>query len=160
MEKLSTLAPGRLSSLLVQGLRGHHALFDADAIREAFDAPDADAPVARIIVRGGETKGVVLQNGDEIYADTVISSLDPKRTFLSLCDADHLAPEFLWRIRRVRMRGTLAKVNLALSALPANASAAAADNPVEHCYAWDVFNDTGLDADGLYRNLPYISYVE
>jgi hypothetical protein len=47
MEKLSTLAPGRLSVLLVQGLRGHHPLFDASAIREAFDAPDADAPVAR-----------------------------------------------------------------------------------------------------------------
>ncbi len=47
MEKLSTLAPGRLSSLLVQGLRGHHPLFDAAAIREAFDAPDSDAPVAR-----------------------------------------------------------------------------------------------------------------
>ena len=47
MDKLSTLAPGRLSALLVQGLRGHHALFDAAAIREAFDAPDSDAPVAR-----------------------------------------------------------------------------------------------------------------
>jgi hypothetical protein len=47
MEKLPTMAPGRLSVLLVQGLRGHHPLFDADAIREAFDAPDADAPVAR-----------------------------------------------------------------------------------------------------------------
>lgn len=47
MEKLSTLAPGRLSALLLQGLRGHHPLFDADAIRQAFDAPDADAPVAR-----------------------------------------------------------------------------------------------------------------
>lgn len=47
MEKLSTLAPGRLSSLLVQGLRGHHPLFDAAAIREAFEAPDVDLPVAR-----------------------------------------------------------------------------------------------------------------
>jgi hypothetical protein len=47
MDKLSTLAPGRLSSLLVQGLRGHHPLFDADAIREAFDAPDSDGPMAR-----------------------------------------------------------------------------------------------------------------
>jgi len=47
MEKLATLAPGRLSTLLVQGLRGHHPLFDADAIREAFDGPDSDAPVAR-----------------------------------------------------------------------------------------------------------------
>jgi hypothetical protein len=47
MERLSTVAPGRLSTLLVQGLRGHHPLFDADAIREAFDSPDSDAPVAR-----------------------------------------------------------------------------------------------------------------
>jgi hypothetical protein len=46
MEKLSTLAPGRLSALLVQGLRGHHPLFDAAAIREAFDDP-GDLPVAR-----------------------------------------------------------------------------------------------------------------
>jgi hypothetical protein len=47
MEKLSTLAPGRLSHLLVEGLHGHHLLFDPDAIREAFDAEDHDAPVAR-----------------------------------------------------------------------------------------------------------------
>ncbi len=47
MEKLSTLAPGRLSSLLVQGLRGHHALFDADAIRQAFEATEEDSAVAR-----------------------------------------------------------------------------------------------------------------
>lgn len=46
MEKLSTLAPGRLSALLAQGLRGHHPLFDAAAIREAFEASDADVPVA------------------------------------------------------------------------------------------------------------------
>jgi phytoene dehydrogenase-like protein len=35
-----------------------------------------------------------------------------------LCEAEHLPPEFLWRIKHYRMRGTLAKVNLALSALP------------------------------------------
>jgi len=46
MERLSTLAPGRLSMLLVQGLRGHHPLFDPDAIRAAFEDPEVDAPVA------------------------------------------------------------------------------------------------------------------
>lgn len=40
-EKLATLAPGRLSEILSQGLRGHHPLFDATAIREAFEAPDS-----------------------------------------------------------------------------------------------------------------------
>ena len=48
----------------------------------------------------------------------VVSGVDPKRTFLTLCDADHLPPEFLWRMKHYRSRGTLAKVNLALSALP------------------------------------------
>jgi hypothetical protein len=44
-EKLATLAPGRLSRLVAQGLLGHHVLFDRAAILEAFAAPDA--PVAR-----------------------------------------------------------------------------------------------------------------
>jgi hypothetical protein len=44
-EKLATLAPGRLSALLSVGLRGHHPLFDREAILAALDAPDA--PVAR-----------------------------------------------------------------------------------------------------------------
>ncbi len=49
--------------------------------------------------------------------------MDPKRTFLSLCEAEHLPPEFLWRIKHYRTRGTLAKVNLALSSLPQFAGA-------------------------------------
>jgi hypothetical protein len=44
-EKLAALAPGRLSRLLAQGLRGHHLLFEHAAILAAFEAPDA--PVAR-----------------------------------------------------------------------------------------------------------------
>ncbi|MFP5380376.1 MAG: phytoene desaturase family protein, partial [Vicinamibacteria bacterium] len=37
---------------------------------------------------------------------------------LDLVDAVHLPPEFLWRIRNYRAHGTVAKLNLALSALP------------------------------------------
>jgi hypothetical protein len=44
-EKLATLAPGRLSRLVAQGLLGHHLLFDRAEILAAFEAPDA--PVAR-----------------------------------------------------------------------------------------------------------------
>jgi hypothetical protein len=44
-ERLAALAPGRLAALLSQGLRGHHPLFERDAIIAAFDVPDA--PVAR-----------------------------------------------------------------------------------------------------------------
>ncbi len=42
---LTTLAPGRLSTLLSLGLRGYHPLFEREAIMAAFELPDA--PVAR-----------------------------------------------------------------------------------------------------------------
>jgi phytoene dehydrogenase-like protein len=76
------------------------------------------ARVTRIEVRGDRAIGVVLDGGEFIDARAVISGVDPKRTFLKLCDAEHLPPEFLWRMKHYRSRGTLAKVNLALSALP------------------------------------------
>lgn len=74
--------------------------------------------VARILVRDERVRGVVLADGTEIAARAVVSAVDPRRTFLSLCDPMDLAPEFLWRMRRYRSQGTVAKVNLALSALP------------------------------------------
>jgi hypothetical protein len=40
MEKLASLAPGRLAHLLSEGLRGHHVLFDPETIRGAFESPD------------------------------------------------------------------------------------------------------------------------
>ena len=77
-----------------------------------------NARVTRIEVKDDRAVGVVLEGGEFVEARAVVSGVDPKRTFLTLCDADHLPPEFLWRIKHYRSRGTLAKVNLALSALP------------------------------------------
>jgi phytoene dehydrogenase-like protein len=77
----------------------------------------------RINVKDDRAIGVTLASGDAFEGRVVISAVDPKRTFLTLCEAEHLPPEFLWRIRHYRSRGTLAKVNLALSALPGFAGA-------------------------------------
>ena len=74
--------------------------------------------VSRIDARDERAIGVTLDGGEHIESRAVVSGVDPKRTFLQLCDADHLPPEFLWRMKHYRSRGTLAKVNLALSALP------------------------------------------
>jgi phytoene dehydrogenase-like protein len=79
--------------------------------------------VSRIDVNDDRAAGITLDGGDRIEARAVVSGVDPKRTFLTLCEADHLPPEFLWRMKHYRSRGTLAKVNLALSALPAFAGA-------------------------------------
>jgi phytoene dehydrogenase-like protein len=74
--------------------------------------------VAQVVVKGDRAVGVALTNGDTLDARAVVSGADPKRTFTALCEAEHLPPEFLWRIKHLRARGVLAKVNLALSSLP------------------------------------------
>ena len=76
------------------------------------------AGVRRILTDAGSAAGVVLENGEEIFADQVGSSLDPHRTFLRLLDPDELPDEFVQDIRRYRLRGSSGKVNLALDALP------------------------------------------
>jgi len=77
------------------------------------------AEVARILVKGDAASGVALANGEEIAAKTVISNADPRRTFLRLLDPIYLEPDFLAKIQHYRCLGTTAKVNLALSGLPA-----------------------------------------
>ncbi len=91
----------------------------ASAAREAGAEIRTEAPVARILVKNGKAAGVVLENGDEILADAVSSSLDANRTFLKLIEPGRLDPEFLEDVRRCKFRGSSGKVNLALDALPA-----------------------------------------
>ena len=45
MEKIATLAPGRLEKLLGNGLNGYHPLFSADEIRSAFESPDCPVSI-------------------------------------------------------------------------------------------------------------------
>ena len=77
-----------------------------------------EAPVDRILVENGTTTGVVLANGDELRARTVISGVDPHLTFLRLVGPDHLDPEFAAQIRRFKIRGSSGKVNLAVDRVP------------------------------------------
>jgi phytoene dehydrogenase-like protein len=91
----------------------------ADAAREAGAEIRTGADVARIIVKDDAVVGVALADGTEIAARTVVSSADPRRTFLRLVEPMDLEPGFLTRIRNYRTPGTTAKVNFALRALPA-----------------------------------------
>lgn len=77
-----------------------------------------DAPVDRILVRGGRATGVALANGDEYHARIVVSNVDPKRTFLKMMDPGDLQPEFLQRARNFKIRGSSGKLNIALDGLP------------------------------------------
>ncbi len=90
----------------------------ASAARSFGAEVRTEAPVARMIIEGGEAHGVVLENGDELRAKTVVSGVDPHRTFLGLVGPDHLEDDFLRQIRRYKMRGSSGKVNLAVDRVP------------------------------------------
>jgi len=77
-----------------------------------------DVSVERVLVRGGEAQGVVLEGGEEIRARCVLSNADPKRTFLGLVDAGDLDAVFRSSIESCRSEGTSLKLNLALDGLP------------------------------------------
>jgi phytoene dehydrogenase-like protein len=76
------------------------------------------ASVARIAVRDGRARGVVLDDGEEISARVVVSNADPKRTFLGLIEPSALPEEFRRAIAGIKMDGPCAKVNLVLSEEP------------------------------------------
>ena len=76
------------------------------------------ADVKEVRIKNGTANGIVLSNGDEVEARVVISNADPKRTFLRLVDPTHLTPDFVQKVKNYRALGTVAKINLALSALP------------------------------------------
>jgi phytoene dehydrogenase-like protein len=88
------------------------------AARAAGAEIRTEAPVARIKTSGNRATGVVLDNGDEIDASLVLSSVDPRLTFMRFLEPDALPGEFVDEIRRYKFRGSSGKVNLALDALP------------------------------------------
>jgi phytoene dehydrogenase-like protein len=110
-------APGG-SSVQVKGGPGPLMRAMAEAARQAGAEIHTDASVARVLVQDGRAAGVVLEDGKELRGRAVVSNADPRRTLLDLVDPLELDPGFLTRMRNYRCRGTAAKVNVALSALP------------------------------------------
>jgi len=76
------------------------------------------AEVVTVLTKSGAATAVVLANGTEFAADVIISSIDVKKTFLKLVEPTYVDPLFLLQVKNIRARGTVAKVNLALDALP------------------------------------------
>jgi phytoene dehydrogenase-like protein len=95
----------------------------ADAARAGGAEIREGVRVERIVTSDERVTGV-LAGGSEIPARMVMSAVDPKTTFLQLIDPLDLSPEFVTQIRNYRASGTVAKINLALSALPAFRAAA------------------------------------
>jgi len=100
------------------GGAGAITLAMAAAAKQAGAEIRTSADIAEIRVKDGVATGVVLTSGEEISARAVVSNADPKRTLMRLVDPAHLSPDFIQKIKNYRSMGTVAKINLAISALP------------------------------------------
>ncbi len=103
-----------------------------------------NAPVAKVIVKNETATGVALENGDEFYGKVIISSLDPILTFLKLVGTSFLPDELVTAIRHFNIRGSSAKVNLALDTWP----------------NWACVPGEGPHLHGAFSISPSIDYLE
>jgi phytoene dehydrogenase-like protein len=90
----------------------------AKAAIEAGAEIRTNTNVTGIEVQDSRAVGVLVDSKENIPGWTVVSNGDPGVTLLELLDASELAPIFRTRIHNRRAHGTVARVDLALSALP------------------------------------------
>jgi phytoene dehydrogenase-like protein len=102
----------------VEGGMGAVSTNLAAALEEYGGQVRINAPVARILAAGDLVAGVVLESGEEIRADLVISNAHPQITFLRLLEERQLPAEFVTDIRNFDSRSGTVKVNLGISELP------------------------------------------
>ena len=93
-----------------------HAI--ASALTEHGGEIRTNAGGDKITVKNGKAVGVVLDNGDELHADIVVSNMDAKRTFTQCMDKNDLPPGIYDKAKNFKIRGSSGKVNIALSGLP------------------------------------------
>ncbi|GAA4859364.1 NAD(P)/FAD-dependent oxidoreductase [Luteimonas vadosa] len=108
-----------------------HAIGGMGAITAAMRAEcesrgvviETDAGVARVLVEPtgkglGKAVGVVLEDGRELHARTVVSNLNPKLLYQKLIAREHLDGDTAERIDRYRCGSGTFRMNVALSGLP------------------------------------------
>ena len=134
--KMAPRSPNATVLSLLYRMTGQHGgahIIPAEGIESLFIALKETAEragaeirtgtrVSRILIQADEsglqTNGVKLASGETITANRVVSTTDPKRTFLELVGIENLEIEFTNRIRRLRSEGYVAKLHLALNGVP------------------------------------------
>ncbi len=103
---------------IVKGGMGALSQAMAEAALDAGAEIRTGSNVATIKVKDGIASGVLLQSGEEIPAWANVTAHDPAITILEMIAPWELDPTYRNRIKHVRAPGVVARVHLALSALP------------------------------------------
>jgi phytoene dehydrogenase-like protein len=125
----------------VNGVRGAwgHAIGGMGSITQAMAKACAeagveislDSPVREISITNGKAAGIVLEDGTDIAAKSVVSNLNPKLLFGRLVAPEHLPQNFKDRMQAWRCGSGTFRMNVALAELP-NFSALPSTGRAEH----------------------------
>ena len=77
-----------------------------------------NAKVQSVTITDDKATGVTLKNGETLVAKTIVSSINPKTTFLDLVGPRHLDTGMVRRAGNILMRGNAVKLHLALKGVP------------------------------------------
>ncbi|HEY6046327.1 MAG TPA: NAD(P)/FAD-dependent oxidoreductase [Pyrinomonadaceae bacterium] len=120
-----------LPATFVKGGMGALTQALAQAALEAGAEIRTNTEVQSISVENGKASGVVLASGEHIPSWTNISGADPGVTFAELLDFGELMPTFRNKIQNYRAPGVVARMHLALAALPKFSNVECAENNCE-----------------------------
>ncbi len=90
----------------------------ADAFEDHGGTILCGSGVSEILIAHGRVTGVALEDGTVFKAPVVASTMDVKRTFLEHVDRKSLPDDFTRAVERFKIRGSSAKLNIALDAMP------------------------------------------
>jgi len=90
----------------------------AKAVQSYGGIIQTDAAVEKVIYEDGVATGVLLADGTQYSADTIVSALDPRQTFTRMVNSEDLPDDLVKAVTDFKYQGTAAKVNFALSELP------------------------------------------
>ena len=101
-------------------LGGIGSLMDAffSAVKKSGVTTIFDESVSKILIKDSKVTGVKTTSGKEYFANSIIASTSPIKTFLNLVGPTNLETGFLREINSLRFKGNTSKLNLALDREP------------------------------------------
>ena len=109
---------GFLNGRMVVGGTGALSQALADVATQAGADIRLDTGVKRFQIEDDRIVTILLENGDQIPASTILSSATPERTFMEFVGPQQLEPHFMREVRNIKYRGSTAKLLLALDGVP------------------------------------------
>ena len=109
---------GFLNNSIVVGGIGALSQALADVAKQAGAEIRVGTGVKRLQIENGRIVTVLLENGDQIPAATILSSATPEQTLMQLVGPQELEPRLMRATRNIMYRGSTAKLLLALDGVP------------------------------------------